>query len=410
VKNQTTKTLKLGCCLMLGAAPLLGMEVGELPGSILLDGRIRYESADQTGLQRSDALTGRLRFGYELVTDEGFSFLAEGEGTMALNSGDYDPYPGPQGNPGKTVIADPQNLELNRLQIGWKGENISLVAGRQRIIRNNARFVGNVGWRQNEQTFDAAAIDFEPAENITLYYAYLDKAKRIFGARANNPVQREFDMQSHILEAQYAATKDIKAGAYAYLLEMNNSAGASSDSFGAWVDGKSVIDEELTFLWRGEFAQQSDNGGSAPTSNFSLGYYHLTAGLKKAGLGTFSVGYEVLEGDGARGFSTPLATLHAYNGFADVFLSTPADGLKDLYAKAVIPLNESLKAVVILHDFRSENASGRIGREYDFVLGYKINKNLSATGKLAFYDGTSNGSGTSSGDVTKFWIQIDAKY
>ena len=31
---------------------------------------------------------------------------------------------------------------------------------------------------------------------------------------------------------------------------------------------------------------------------------------------------------------TPLATLHAFNGWADMFLTTPANGLQDLYFRA----------------------------------------------------------------------------
>ena len=117
-----------------------------------------------------------------------------------------------------------------------------------------------------------------------------------------------------------------------------------------------------------------------------------------------------MEGNGDRGFSTPLATLHAFNGFADVFLTTPEDGLKDLYLKAVVPVGGKLKATAVFHEFRFENTSGRVGRELDLVVGYKINEHLSATGKFARYEGTSRGTGIAGANVTKFWLQIDARY
>ena len=44
-------------------------------------------------------------------------------------------------------------------------------------------------------------------------------------------------------------------------------------------------------------------------------------------------GIEYLEGNGTIGFSTPLATLHKFQGFADVFLTTPASGITDAYGK-----------------------------------------------------------------------------
>ena len=54
------------------------------------------------------------------------------------------------------------------------------------------------------------------------------------------------------------------------------------------------------------------------------------------GIVTVKAAYESLEGNGARGFSTPLATLHAFQGWADVFLNTPADGVDDASLTLVV--------------------------------------------------------------------------
>jgi hypothetical protein len=35
-----------------------------------------------------------------------------------------------------------------------------------------------------------------------------------------------------------------------------------------------------------------------------------------------------------KGFTTPLATLHKFQGWADKFLTTPVNGLADLYVNA----------------------------------------------------------------------------
>ena len=116
-----------------------------------------------------------------------------------------------------------------------------------------------------------------------------------------------------------------------------------------------------------------------------------------------TLGDEVLEGDGKRGFSTPLATLHAHNGFADVFLSTPANGLTDLYLKAAVPLgNTTLTAVY--HRFEADRGSARYGDEIDLVAAYPISKQLKLTAKLAAFDGSTMV------DVTKFWLQLDMSY
>ena len=52
----------------------------------------------------------------------------------------------------------------------------------------------------------------------------------------------------------------------------------------------------------------------------------------------FRVGWERLSGSEREGqFQTPLATLHAFNGWADKFLSTPVNGIEDLYFRVRWP-------------------------------------------------------------------------
>jgi hypothetical protein len=401
---KTTRLGTIGLVLGLGLTSVNGIELGDDMGSILLDTRIRYESADLDTLKSSSALTGRIRAAYQSVDMNGFSFLGELEGSLPVDEDSYDAYPGAQGTAGKTIIADPRTLELNRLQISWKNDNNGLVLGRQRIIRNNARFIGNVGWRQNEQTFDAITLSSTPVEGLSLFYGYLDRAQRIFGSEADVEAQRKFDMSSHIGEVQYKANNGVSAGAYAYLLGIENAAAASSDTIGIWASGTTPVEDEMTLLWRVELAQQGENSDSPSSADFSLSYYHLMAGLKKNKLGTFSIGYESLEGDGSRGFSTPLATLHAFNGFADVFLNTPANGLQDIYLKAVLPPIDGVTTTLFVHKFESEMGSVDFGTEYDVVLGYKINKNLTFTGKLAIFEGDTKP------DITRLFLQVDGKF
>ncbi|MEX0321367.1 MAG: hypothetical protein AB3N63_04370 [Puniceicoccaceae bacterium] len=401
---KTTRLGIIGILAGVGTIPALGIELGEDMGSIQLDTRVRYESADLETLESSSAITGRIRAGYQSENMNGFNFLVELETTVPLDEGEYDAYPGAQGTAGKTIIADPKNFELNRIQLVWKGEQAGATIGRQRIIRNNARFIGNVGWRQNEQTYDAITLEAQPVDNLSLFYGFLDRAQRIFGKQADVQVQREFEMSTHLLEAQYKAGNGVTAGAYAYLLGIENSPVNASDTLGTWVSGTTPLEDGLTLLWRGELAQQQDNGDSPDSMDFSLDYRHLTAGLKKDGWGSLSIGYESLEGDGYRGFSTPLATLHAFNGFADMFLSTPSNGLTDLYLKATFPLPDGVTGTIFIHQFESEMGDVDFGEEYDFVLGYKINKNITFTAKLAIFKGEIKP------DIDRLWIQLDGKF
>src|SRR3546814_7541468 len=52
-----------------------------------------------------------------------------------------------------------------------------LTVGRQRISLDDQRFVGSVGWRDNEQTFDVVRIENSSIRNlkIDLTYAWSDR-------------------------------------------------------------------------------------------------------------------------------------------------------------------------------------------------------------------------------------------
>ncbi|MDE0826521.1 MAG: hypothetical protein OSA48_06920 [Akkermansiaceae bacterium] len=56
------------------------------------------------------------------------------------------------------------------------------------MIRNNSAFIRNVGWRQNEQTFDAVNLS-TGGDDFDISYAYSDRAQRIFGDDANVGVE-----------------------------------------------------------------------------------------------------------------------------------------------------------------------------------------------------------------------------
>ena len=152
----------------LRSALLLSMSVATLASAAYAEGtkveadpivnlRLRAEQVDQDGRDDTTALTVRGRFGYNFKLESGWSALAEVEGIAHLNDDFSDTV---DNVPGKAVVADPEAFELNRLQIGWKGEKANATVGRQRIILDGARYVGNVGFRQNEQTFDAARFGF----------------------------------------------------------------------------------------------------------------------------------------------------------------------------------------------------------------------------------------------------------
>ena len=98
------------------------------------------------------------------------------------------------------------------------------------------------------------------------------------------------------------------------------------------------------------------------------------------------LGYNVLgSDDGVASFQTPLATGHAFNGWADIFLNTPVNGLKAGYLGLTLPIPGGVVATVKYFDFKADNGSAKYGDEWDFQLMYKINKEFTLLGKVAMY-------------------------
>src|SRR6185369_8425053 len=68
-------------------------------------------------------------------------------------------------------------------------------------------------------------------------------------------------------------------------------------------------------------------------ADYSADYIAAEAGLAYRGF-TLTGGYELLGSDNNRAVQTPMATLHKFNGWADIFLVTPNAGLEDVYVGA----------------------------------------------------------------------------
>lgn len=380
------------------AAPGLAI-AAEGQGDWIVDTRLRYEFVDQDGFaDEARALTLRARLGYETPAWEGFKALVEVEGVAAL-SDDYNSTT--NGNVGYPTVLDPEAAELNRAQISWTGERTSLVVGRQRVILGNARFVGNVGFRQNEQTFDAARVAFKVTPATTVTWIYIDRVQRILG---DDSPQGEWDSDSHLVQLE-TKTPLGQLTAYGYLLDFETAPLQSSATWGARLTGARPLTSGPSITWEVEYARQGDHG-SNPV-DFDLDYLALSAGLKKDAR-YVSVGLERLDGNGARGFGTPLATLHAFNGWADVFLATPARGLTDLNLKGgtTLPVgSRKLKLAAAIHDFSDADGGLDYGREFDASASLPLTPKLSLELKAARFDGDL----PAFADRTKVWFTLELK-
>ena len=349
-----------------------------------LDSRFRWEYGDQDGRDESNALTLRNRIGTLLIPFEGLSLFAEYEGTLVADRDGYQAASVHGLGQNKTIIADPESHELNQLWLSYKNFDTEIKVGRQRLILDNARFVGNVGWRQNEQTFDAVTVKNTSVENLTLFYGYLNRANRIFGSEdVANPAHEDFEGDSHLVNASYSFGPELTVSGYGYFLDLNTPAGdaASNNTFGIQAKGALEAGEyKVPYLLEG--AYQTDAADSL--LNYDAWYYHAKAGVSRGGY-TLGAGFESLGSDNGTGFQTPLATLHAFNGWADKFLATPAGGLNDAYVYFNAGVIENLAFKSAFHWFGPDSGGLDYGTEVDAALVYTINDHFSVGAKYAHY-------------------------
>lgn len=356
--------------------------------------RARWEHVDDAGFAaNADAATLRLRAGLRADFSARWSGLLEAEAIGALVD-DYNS--GANGRRQFPAVVDPGGVELNQLWVARQGEATLLRVGRQRLAFDNQRWLGAVGWRQNEQTFDALAFEWRPAKGWTLRYAGLARVHRVSGDDARDPLARERDLASHFLNASHAGARRQWTG-YAYLHDDRDLAAASTATYGLRWHGDTA---NAARRWGAtlEVARQVDHAGNP--RDFAHSYWLLepTLGL---GATTLRAGWEHLGGDGTHALQAPLATLHAFNGWADRFLVTPDDGIDDRYLGASGKARK-LAWNLAWHDYRTDAAGGRHGSEWNASLALPIRKGLDAMLKFADFRGQDPAR-----DVRKVWLQVE---
>jgi len=402
-------------------------------GRPVIDLRARYETVqDASKTLDANAGTLRARLGYETGSWNGLSLQTDFDQIWAIGGATYN-----STRNGKTaypVVADPAMTALNRLQLTYASDfDTKFVLGRQRLLIGNQRFVGNAGWRQHEQTYDALSAVNNSIDGLTLNYAYLYRVNRVNGPEVPVPANTTaaatgqasyFKSDSHVMDGVYTGVPGLRLEGYAFLLDLSSpgyavlpaqqlaTARLSTATIGGRGDYGLPLADGVAAKISGEFAHQSEYANN-PLS-VSLNYWLGEGSVTWQGL-TGLAGYEVLEGNGTIGFATPLATLHAFNGWADMFLVTPTNGLKDLYMKAAytVPADlvaaKALNMAVVWHDYRTDMRNQGIGNEWDLQAELVMDASLSFMAKYASYEGAGAAFGGFP-DKSVFWLQTAWKY
>jgi hypothetical protein len=397
-------------------------------GTPIVDARYRYEYVDQNAakgkaaLDQANAQTLRTRLGFQTGKWYGLSSLVEADNVARIGNESFNSTR--NGQKQYSVVADPDGTEINQALLRYDHKYASAIAGRQRINLDNQRFIGSVAWRQNEQTYDGGLVQFKPLAGLTLTAAYIDNINTVFGPENgkydNKTNPANIDGHSQLFNAQYVVMPELVVSGYAYLLDLDNiavdnKAATSVGTLSSQTTGLRLNGAIAGFTYAAEYAQQKDYADNP--NNLDSDYYLAELGYTVAGVG-LKAGYEVLGGgdDGSSSkvntsnlaFQTPLATKHAFQGWADVFLSTPADGIEDAYFGATAPLLGGT-AQAVYHDYSAQQGGNNYGEELDLSYGHPIPgvKGLVALAKYANYDSADNAVTV---DTEKFWLQLQYSY
>ena len=399
---RALKKIGFSCALPLASAmaPAYGAETFKealSEGDTIVDLRARFESVEQGGFTTdAEALTTRLRAGFQTAPLKGTAFLAEAVVVEDIVD-DYNSTT--NGQTEYPVVADPSDIAaINRLALINKSlERTTLTFGRQRIIHEDQRFVGNVGWRQNEQTFDALRAQWGSTK-IKTDLTYASQVNRVFG-----PDSPQGKWEGDVVLASFAYTLPIGTLAlFDYYLDIDGVAASSTNTVGVKLAGSKPLGK-LTATYALAYGKQGEAGLNA--ADVDADYELLEGGLNFAKLG-LGLGVELLGGDGTTAFQTPLATLHAFQGWADKFLTTPTSGIEDAYLRVSYPFGRrgrftNIAATAVFHEYTADVGNLHYGEELNLQLVARTER-MTFTAKYADYraDGLLT-------DTDKAWVSFD---
>lgn len=417
-------------------------------GKASVNARLRYENVvDKAFTDSANALTFRSRVGYETAPLHGFTVLAEFEDIRLVGGTDdfaLPPPPTPAAG-GFAIVADPEMTEVNRAQIRYRGiPRLDLVLGRQRLIFDNQRFIGNVGFRQDEQTYDGLSAIYTGLPDFTFSYAYIDEVNGFGSTGSDRTSVFDADTNDHLFNASYNGFTWGKFIAYSYNLSNQNdtlkgpaalidvNAGLryiNNDTNGIRFEGAYILPTTVSLraLYRAEYARQKADimaGTPSKETAYKADYKLLEAGMAWTfGGGSYALiptlGYEVLgSDDGNYGLQTPYATKHAFNGWVDQFLVTPKEGLEDIYLNLGFDLNSyAIKTLLTWHEYASDEKNVTTGKGLDFGTEYgahvlaTIGANWIIGAKFATYNADKDDLGvTKKPDARKGWIWAEFNF
>jgi hypothetical protein len=375
-------------------------------GKLLLNLRPRYEYVDsETRPDTAKAFTLRTLLGWETKPFHGLALTAQAIDVSHLTDDFND-------NPAKAssfpLVADPDNTDINQLFLDYTGlPQTRFRLGRQSIKLDNVRFIGNVEFRQVMQVFNGLTVENKSLPNTEFYLAHLERVKNVFALQRRAKIE--------IVHAAYKWSPNDSLAGYAYLQDDPHLPGAAANvsnlsnrTLGLRADGAHPLGDQLKLLYTAEYAQQSDYADG--DARIDADYVHFGIG-PRWGDWYVRVDYELLGSNkDLYAFQTPLGTNHLFQGWADQFLTTPRQGIKDTYLSGGGKIGK-VGLYAEYHDFKSDQGSIKFGKELDFSASYPFSKQL--VGKFEYADFKEDDvliGAARKADLTKVWLTLTYNY
>lgn len=390
LKTLGTMVAALMCSSAIPAAAEVTLGDALTNGDVALGFRLRYEQVNPEVGDTVDLTSLRTRLGYTSALYHGWSAGIELDDVSHL--GDDD---------GLAAITDPDGTEVNQAYLAYTFGATTAKYGRQRILLDNQRFIGGVGFRQNEQTYDGFTVRNNSLSDTELFLAYVHNVNRIFG---EDDPRGDNDSETWLINGKYSGFAAGSLTGYAYLLENDDIPAFSTDTYGVRFAGATgKVGYAL------EYATQSDAHNNP--ANYSADYL-LAEGSYTLGGVTLLAGYEVLGADGDNGqFITPLATLHKFQGWNDMFLGGGSGnilgGIEDRYLTAsssVAGVNITLEYHNLVSDDSSASGVNKLGSELGVSADRKFGPVLLG---IKYSDYSADGFGR---DSHKLWLTAEAGF
>lgn len=396
----------LGVTLPYNAMAAESIEAALKESTAKLSLRPRYEKVDQSDASGdhniAEALTLKTRLTYSTGSFYDVSAVLEFDDVTSLKTVDYND--GTNGLATEPKIIDPEGTEVNQAFLSYKGlDSTDIRWGRQRILLDNQRFIGGVGWRQNEQTYGAISAKNTTVENLSIFLAHVSNVQRIVGESVE---AGEHSHDTNLFNVNYKFGDIGALSAYYYDIDNEDDVDVANTTMGVRFAGASTFGA-FTLGYEVEYADQEETGDNPTEYSADYTLLGVTGTISKF---TFGLAQETLgaDEDAAKGFTTSLATGHKFQGWADKFLGTPASGVEDTYLTFKAGLPWGLSFIAVYHQFESAEdvvSGSDFGSEIDAALTKKFESGATLQLKYADFSGEDDAAhGAARTDVNKLWI------